>query len=394
MLNNLSNSHASEDSLQISLKSQKKPSRRAKTGLSLSNSKSKLSKPQLSEIINESPYAQIQSLSKNRSNSSIKLKVPSKVQPIHLNSSISTALLTKPKSSSTASHSFQPSENSFQIKQRLLANTLVNGGTSKNSAKMIEDRISESLKRMKDKQMVSARFEVFRTAFDEIIEQDENFGWLLRKVKEAYEQRIRTECGDVNKDSVVKLKEELRELREKMLTAKDEKKLLVKKIEKLAKENGELSRHLDDRESRYVDLQDKMMKLTKVDLDEVPKDDNSWKYIVSENQHLLKICEEMRKDIKHLSRKEKKLVKLVVALKNRGFPVEDVYQEDVHKVRIKKPLTCDEPVIDDSENEDLISGRPQPVSKPTFIPSLKLDVLEPTPDSSSDSSASSSDSDA
>ena len=83
----------------------------------------------------------------------------------------------------------------------------------------------------------------------------------------------------------------------------------MKKIEKLAKENVEISRSMEDRENRYMDLQDKLIKLSKIELEEVPTDENSWKYLVSENQHLIKVCEEMRKDIKHLSRKEKKLVK-------------------------------------------------------------------------------------
>ena len=90
----------------------------------------------------------------------------------------------------------------------------------------------------------------------------------------------------------------------------------------------------------------------------------------------------MRKDIKHLSRKEKKLVKLIVALKNRGYPVEDVYQEDVHREKKKKILACDESVVDDSENEDLVSGRPKEVAKPAIIPSLNLEEIEVSPESS------------
>ena len=98
----------------------------------------------------------------------------------------------------------------------------------------------------------------------------------------------------------------------------------------------------------------------------------------------------MRKDIKHLSHKEKKLVKLVIALKNRGYPVEDVYQEDVHREKKKKILTCDEPVIDDSENEDLVSGRAKEVSKPEFIPKLNLTEIEVSAESSDTSYSSES----
>ena len=64
-------------------------------------------------------------------------------------------------------------------------------------------------------------------------------------------------------------------MKEKNAKNKEDKKYMIKKIEKLAKENAELSRSLDDRESRYVDLQDKLMKLSKIDMEDMPKDDNS-----------------------------------------------------------------------------------------------------------------------
>ena len=67
-----------DESFQLSLKNLKKHSRRAKTGSLNQLSKTKLTKPQFSDTITESPYAQIQSISKARSISSIKLKIPSK----------------------------------------------------------------------------------------------------------------------------------------------------------------------------------------------------------------------------------------------------------------------------------------------------------------------------
>ncbi|OMJ94472.1 hypothetical protein SteCoe_2377 [Stentor coeruleus] len=372
------------DDLQL-YKGFKKASRRSKAGLSAQGSKTKFAKPQLTDIVGESPYAQIQAITKTRSISSIKLKPHPQTKNPYLNTSTSNAILTK----TGMKNPLHNTENSSQLKQRLLlTSALQNSG--KSSAKRIEEKLNEGLKRLKDKQMTSSRFDIFRMAFTDIIENDDNYGNLLKKIKEAYEQRMKLDQIDTSKELVEKLKEEIRELREKVTSSKEDKKFLVKKIEKLAKENTELSRHLDDREGRYVDLQDKLIKLSKIDLEEIPKDDDSWKYLVSENQHLLKVCEEMRKDIKHLSRKEKKLVKLIVALKNRGYPIEDVYQEDVHKEKKKKVLTCDEPVIDDSENEDLVSGRPLDVKKPDFIPKLNLVEIEGSQESSASSSSSES----
>ena len=365
---------------QNSFKNAKKISRRAKTSLVTQVSKIKLAKPQITEIINESPYAQIQTITKNRSLSSIKLKQPTKNQTNYLNTSHSNALLTKNKPNASI-NSFNHSENSSQLKNKLL----LNGpyfSSSRPTAKLIEDKLTESLKKIKEKSMPIAKFDAFRLAFSEIIEKEDNFGGLLKRIKDAYEEKIKIGMIDNSRELVDKLKEEINAMKEKNAKNKEDKKYMIKKIEKLAKENAELSRSLDDRESRYVDLQDKLMKLSKIDMEDMPKDDNSWKYLVSENQHLIKVCEEMRKDIKHLSRKEKKLVKLIVALKNRGYPVEDVYQEDVHREKKKKILACDESVVDDSENEDLVSGRPKEVAKPAIIPSLNLEEIEVSPESS------------
>jgi chromosome segregation ATPase len=370
-----------EENFPIYFKNIKKQSRRAKTGLMAQVSKSKAAKPLCTDISSESPYAQIQSLAKSRSTSNSKFKFPSKNQSNYLNTSASNSLLTKAKLSSMTTNSLNTSESITQLKHKLI-NVVPQYGSSKSSVKAIEDKLMENLKKNKTK---NSKIEPFRQAFNEIIQKDENFGGLLKKIKEGYEEMFKNNQIDTSKEVLDKLNDEISYMKEKLAKNKADKKFLIKKIEKLAKENTELSRNLDDRETRYVDLQDKLIKLSKVDTQEFPKDENSWKYLISENQHLIKLCDEMRKDIKHLSRKEKKLVKLVIALKNRGFPVEEVYQEDVHKEKPKKVLTCDEPAIDNSENEDLVSGRPKTVKKPDIIPTLNLNEIEISQESSQSS---------
>ena len=258
---------------QNSFKNAKKISRRAKTSLVTQVSKIKLAKPQITEIINESPYAQIQTITKNRSLSSIKLKQPTKNQTNYLNTSHSNALLTKNKPNASI-NSFNHSENSSQLKNKLL----LNGpyfSSSRPTAKLIEDKLTESLKKIKEKSMPIAKFDAFRLAFSEIIEKEDNFGGLLKRIKDAYEEKIKIGMIDNSRELVDKLKEEINAMKEKNAKNKEDKKYMIKKIEKLAKENAELSRSLDDRESRYVDLQDKLMKLSKIDMEDMPKDDNS-----------------------------------------------------------------------------------------------------------------------
>ena len=265
----------SSESFKISFKGVKKNPRRAKTGSMTQVPKIKLSKPQITEIINESPYAQIQSVTKNRSLSNIKLKLSTKNQTSYLNTSNSTSLLTKNKPNSTI-HSLNNSESSSQLKYRLLMNgPQLSTSTSKSTAKCIEERLTENLNKIKDKHMSNAKFEAFRIAFTEIIEKDDNFGGLLKKIKDMYEQRLKLDLMDSSKELVDRLKDEINMMKEKITKSKEDNKFMLKKVEKFAKENTELSRQLDDRESRYIDLQDKLLKLSKIDLEDMPKDENA-----------------------------------------------------------------------------------------------------------------------
>mmetsp|Transcript_7184 Transcript_7184/g.7042 ORF Transcript_7184/g.7042 Transcript_7184/m.7042 type:complete len:114 (-) Transcript_7184:16-357(-) len=105
----------------------------------------------------------------------------------------------------------------------------------------------------------------------------------------------------------------------------------------------------------------------------------------------------MRNELKSFAYKEKKLLKLILAMKKRGYPVEEIYEQEVrgHSKKKKKDYEYNESdeCPDDTENEQLVSGRPKSVEKPGMIPSLNLKEIKlDTPYSSSSSSSYYSDS--
>ena len=74
-----------------------------------------------------------------------------------------------------------------------------------------------------------------------------------------------------------------------------------------------------------------------------------------------------------------------VAMKRRGYPVDDVYEEDVQKQKVKKPPAALElpSDVEDSEAEALIDGPPKRMQKPEGVPALRLSEVEPESESDS-----------
>jgi hypothetical protein len=61
--------------------------------------------------------------------------------------------------------------------------------------------------------------------------------------------------------------------------------------------------------------------------------------LVAENQSYQELFARMDHDISLFKKREKRLVKLVLAMKNRGYPVDTVYEEDVHNAKKKTDPT-------------------------------------------------------
>lgn len=353
----------------------KKGEKRSGSGVHIRTGKNKQNKLQNFDTVNESPYAQGLNLSKQRSSFNFRTKPAQKSTstPLYVSDLIITpSLKNNSQLSNSSQKDFIPN-----LRSKLLPQTMK---STKNSSKLIEDKLIETLKNIKSKQIETHQFEAYQIAFADIIERDSVYGSLLKKIKEAYEQKIKYEKIDVSKEVIEKLKADLKELNEKLLEKKKEKKILVKKIEKFVKENVEIGRKLTEWEERYFDIHDKFVELSKIDIGTMRMDELSWKFLITENKHLEKLCIEMRKDVKMLSKKERKLVKLMVILKDRGYPVEEVFQEEMEKKEKKmkdweNELRADEPLADNSENEDLVSGRPKNMKKPEIVPCLDFNEL-------------------
>lgn len=117
-------------------------------------------------------------------------------------------------------------------------------------------------------------FDVYSKIFDEIIDKDTIFGPLLFKIQHAYEDWLAANKNE-SKEITKNLKIEISDITKKFQTQTEDKKTMDRKIEKLSKENYELSKSLEEQESRYLDLQEKFYKIASVKTDSFPRDENS-----------------------------------------------------------------------------------------------------------------------
>jgi hypothetical protein len=232
-----------------------------------------------------------------------------------------------------------------------------------------EDLYARLSKDLKHAKTIEDEFEVYQRYFIELIKADKKYGKVLLKIKSAYDSRINSSDSNL----LLKLKTELKELQGQANKDYRDKQLYTKKIEKLAKENVELSRALDDAEEKYNSMILRLQEITNYDLQKIPKDEITWKALAMENQALCKINKEMQQDLKLISSKEKKLISLLLELKRLGYPVEEIYeQKQAKSKREESPGSY----VEDTDNEALVSGRAKVVAKPNCIPNLKLRDLQ------------------
>jgi hypothetical protein len=237
----------------------------------------------------------------------------------------------------------------------------------------IEKKFQNEMKNIKN---ANEEFEVYQKYFEEVIKLDKRFGKFLSMIKIAYETRIVYIENDISS----KLKSEIKDYQDKITKEYKEKQLYTKKLEKIAKENVELNRNLDDTENKYSSLLAHIQKMNQFDINKLPKDESTWKSLVIENQNLTDYNKKLNKQIKIISCKEKKLIALVMELRSQGYPVDEVFEKQESYSKTSESNSFSE----DTDNEALVSGRAKDVIKPEIIPKLNLDDIKPE-SSSSDS---------
>ena len=135
-----------------------------------------------------------------------------------------------------------------------------------NADEDIEKRLMQDIKNAKN---TEHEFEIYQKYFGELIKLDKKYDRVLLMIKAGYDSRV----ANAESSLASRLKIEIKELQNIIQKENKEKKLFLRKLEKLSKENVELSRGLDDTESKYNDLIARLNEISKFDLSALPKEE-------------------------------------------------------------------------------------------------------------------------
>ena len=122
-----------------------------------------------------------------------------------------------------------------------------------------------------------------------------------------------------------------------------------------------------------------LQEISTFNINSIPKDEINWRALLFENKRLTQTNKELQVDLKCIALKEKRLVSLLMALKDQGYPVEEIYEKQIAK---PKKTISPQNYVEDTDNEALVSGRVKVVAKPSVIPRLNLEEIN-SPDNDS-----------
>ena len=225
-----------------------------------------------------------------------------------------------------------------------------------------EEKLEKALTNELKNQVKSDKFEIFQEFFNK-------FSSLLGKIKAAYDEKLEfLNCQNLNS-----LYNEINDLKQKYKEKEEENNGIKEKFQKLLKENNELISALEKTESLYLEVQGKLQKIYDTDIDDYPQSIRTWKHLINEYNHLLKAFDKLNKENRMLSAREKQCVALIIELKERGFPVKEVYENMDHSEEIQEHSSVHSE--HETDNEALVSGRLEDVKRPDLVPPLNLDLL-------------------
>jgi hypothetical protein len=264
----------------------------------------------------------------------------------------------------------------FASHSRVKSSKLIDIVTAK---KKTEDKLEVKLLNKLKNINPTENFEIFEETFQMVIRNDKNYGKILEKIKEAYDQKI----GYFSVKNFENLLAQVKELKEKYLEENSRKIELKKEFERVVNENLELSRNLDMTESLYLEVHDKLQKMMNLDLNDLELNENTWKVIVHDNKKLKKKVEILKNENDELNQQVKYCFKVFSDIKENGNFNKNFNFAEVFKGKMCKIENAIE--SDSCDSEDLVCDKVKLVKKPSSVPVLDFQQLAAEEENEKDS---------
>jgi len=209
---------------------------------------------------------------------------------------------------------------------------------------------------------------------------DSAFTLVLDRVRSIYDARMQALSDQMDQS-----RSSLSTLQANFTKETEEKAAYKGKLERLARENVELSQTCEVYQTKCFEYQEKLFDVACVRLDSFPPEEKTWRLVMSELEAYKVWKDSALRELKAAKSRENKLIALIHALKKRGIPVEEIYAKDVRRVKASGRSSRSG---SSSEAEPIASGPPLVYVRPERVPVLPLEAIEP--ESSSDESSQSS----
>jgi len=241
--------------------------------------------------------------------------------------------------------------------------------------KNIFERLEKGLKDLEARgEDWKAEMRVCSKAFTEVIGLGAALGTVLDRIKGKYELWI-GQLGEKHAKEVGRLKGEIAALHQSLVKEMEEKKAFKRKFEKISRESVELSRSCDNYQNKCFEYQEKLCEIANVPLESFPPTEAAWRLLLSELETYKVWRENAEKELKASQQKERKLLQLLHAIKNHGFPVEEVYHAEVRKSSKAETSSRGESG-ESSDTEPIAVGPPLVRKRPDQVPLLKIEAVE------------------
>lgn len=214
------------------------------------------------------------------------------------------------------------------------------------------------------------KFEACHGVFNEIVDDDKEFieiGYrtLFKIIKKEYDRVIKYQRKEIENQI-----QDIKELESIKI-------LLSSELEKLINQNKDLSYKFDELHKKYTEVSDKFLKITNIELTNFEKTDENWIKILQENRMYEEALYNLKKDLTYYKVKTKKMMKLIVVFEQKGYPVEDIYNKEVKKKKSLPRYDGSDSLPDDTDNENIISGKSKDIIRPSKVPELNFSLVEP-----------------
>ncbi|OMJ82421.1 hypothetical protein SteCoe_16897 [Stentor coeruleus] len=239
------------------------------------------------------------------------------------------------------------------------------------------DKYMEFVKKIENQKDRKGRFEVLKAVFSHIIEETKEFSTIFKFIKNEYETFIKDQANDFEKQ-----KKYLKDIENVKI-------LLSTELEQTLKEKEEIKRSFDSLHKNYINISDKLLKIINANVNTLEKTDENWTNICYENQVLKEAFQKLTDDHDYYKYKAQKMMKILIILEKKGIPIEKIYKNEVKNQSEIDKYECCEPILDDTEHENIVTGKNEICKMPSKIPGLDLGCLEANRFSSSDSQGSS-----